>query len=490
MKLKKKKAFTLTELLVVVVVIGVLSAVTLPKFNKVMETRKTTEAEELMSAVRMEQEKRCSLDKPYLADINELKDILPTQTTKNFEYSLTGTGIKAASKGKYSYELEIPSYSDGRICCNNKSECDKLNKDYPLCDDLIAMADYQEASSDCSAGPVCDNSHYNGEISTKECDCGKVTSTWRCSAETGYEWELPPYPACEPKPADNTQSCPSGYTGKKTQTYSCVDGVWTAGSWKNNCTKKPSNGGNGGGGYNGNPVHMYLHAISGAVYSPYDSGICGWGCGLKSHKGTQITATCTNYEDARSVCSSGGRGCYFPGQYMPADSKCSGSSATIKCYSPTTTFCYGKSGAQDMNWYVSASKGILNGAQCSSATPVPTATENYPANATILRAGNHEYIMINGNYCPLSDKDNNSNTCTKVGYAKVKGFMCDSGSEYNAESLCTGSSGGGSYGCGGCGASGLEHCGLNSMGSGGSMMGDSGNDWCCGGSCDPSCGGW
>ena len=44
MKSKKKRAFTLTELLIVVIVIGVLSAVVLPKFNKIIETRKTTEA--------------------------------------------------------------------------------------------------------------------------------------------------------------------------------------------------------------------------------------------------------------------------------------------------------------------------------------------------------------------------------------------------------------------------------------------------------------
>ena len=65
---RKKKAFTLTELLVVVIVIGVLSAVVLPKFSKVIETRKTTEAEEMMAAVRTEQERRCSLDKNYTTD--------------------------------------------------------------------------------------------------------------------------------------------------------------------------------------------------------------------------------------------------------------------------------------------------------------------------------------------------------------------------------------------------------------------------------------
>ena len=53
--IRRKRAFTLTELLIVVIVIGVLSAVTLPKFNRVIENRKVTEAEEMMSAVRTEQ---------------------------------------------------------------------------------------------------------------------------------------------------------------------------------------------------------------------------------------------------------------------------------------------------------------------------------------------------------------------------------------------------------------------------------------------------
>ena len=206
MKLKKKKAFTLTELLVVVVVIGVLSAVTLPKFSKVMETRKTTEAEDLMSAVRTEQEKRCSLDKPYLTDINELKDILPTQTTKNYDYSLTsdGLGILASSKGKYNYTLSMPSYKDGRLCCEG-TECSKLNKDYPLCDDLRGAADFA-SGSECSAGIV------------------------------------PPTPepentcAEEDRPIDTIRACESG-CGKQEARVSCVDGEWKV-SWTGSCEEK------------------------------------------------------------------------------------------------------------------------------------------------------------------------------------------------------------------------------------------------------------
>ncbi|WP_458401665.1 prepilin-type N-terminal cleavage/methylation domain-containing protein, partial [Candidatus Avelusimicrobium sp.] len=46
MKNQKKKAFTLAELLVVVLIVGVLSTVAVPKMKSVIETRRTTEAED------------------------------------------------------------------------------------------------------------------------------------------------------------------------------------------------------------------------------------------------------------------------------------------------------------------------------------------------------------------------------------------------------------------------------------------------------------
>ena len=201
---KKKKAFTLTELLVVVIIIGVLSAVVLPKFNKIVETRKTTEAEELMAAVRTEQEKRCALDKDYLTEVTKLTEVLPTDTTKNFTYTLTSTGIKASSKGKYAYELQMPSYADGRICCENETECLKLNKDYPLCSELLAKADYDDGTA-CAGEelqePTCTKQPYEedcpagqtGKISyTVNSDCEyEISNT--CTAEepagcTAGEW--------------------------------------------------------------------------------------------------------------------------------------------------------------------------------------------------------------------------------------------------------------------------------------------------------------
>lgn len=182
----KKKAFTLTELLVVVVIIGVLAAVVLPKFNKVVETRKTTEAEEIMAAVRTEQEYRCALDKPYIGNIAKFSEILPNAQTKHFGYSLETTGMLASSKGKYAYTLKMPSYADGRVCCEG-AECNKLNKDYPSCAELEAKPDYKLATQCKAELPTCDNSHTEGEISTQTaCGCGTATYTrWTCN---GSAW--------------------------------------------------------------------------------------------------------------------------------------------------------------------------------------------------------------------------------------------------------------------------------------------------------------
>ena len=201
MKLNKKKAFTLTELLVVVVVIGVLSAVVLPKFNKVMETRKTTEAEEIMAAVRTEEEKRCALDKRYHPEIDNISDLVPDSDTKNFTYALTPTGITAVSKGKYHFTLEMPSYADGRIACIG-ADCEKLNKNYPTKEELVALADYQAAPAECEAKSC------PGEA-TRKCGWDNSGTQTRTCIEDGEwsEWSACAISGCNPdeKPQYSTK---------------------------------------------------------------------------------------------------------------------------------------------------------------------------------------------------------------------------------------------------------------------------------------------
>jgi len=156
--LKNKKAFTLTEMLVVVVLIGILSAVALPKFSGMLESRKTSEAEELMAVIRSEQEYRCTADRTYATDFNSLSQrTLQSNNdraeTSNFTYRLQGSGMSAVSKGKYHYTLKMPSYADGRLCCEGSSgDCEKLTKPYPKCNELENQGDFRKAPTTCTVG--------------------------------------------------------------------------------------------------------------------------------------------------------------------------------------------------------------------------------------------------------------------------------------------------------------------------------------------------
>ncbi len=205
MKKRQKRAFTLTELLVTVVIIGILSAVVLPKFNKVMEGIKTGEAERMLTAVRTEQEARCTLGQDYLADGDKVR-AFPGNTSKNYTYAFTGNGMSAESKTS-NYTLQMPSYMDGRICCEGTG-CAGLNKDYPTCEALKALPNYQPGT-ECAAAPVAPPPTPQGcgekptQPEDKPCGCnntGHQSYTWN---EGTCQWEAG---ACE---GEDTSGCSS-----------------------------------------------------------------------------------------------------------------------------------------------------------------------------------------------------------------------------------------------------------------------------------------
>ncbi len=219
--MKNNRAFTLTELLIVVIVIGILAAVVLPKFGKVVETRKTTEAEEIMAAVRTEQEKRCVLGQPYANRWSELQALIPNQTTKNYHFELSdqGQGLIASSRGSYAYDLKMLSFADGRICCEG-AECEKLNKEYPLCNALTDLRVDPSCVSVQTAQPLPPDPEpqpqtYNCEGSaTWPCGCnGTMTRT--CDTTTG-QWGA--WSACS---APDTCTCPDDGQGTRQDVGEC-----------------------------------------------------------------------------------------------------------------------------------------------------------------------------------------------------------------------------------------------------------------------------
>ena len=232
----KNKAFTLTELLVVVVIIGTLSAVVLPKFTKVIETRRTGEAEEIMSAVRTEQEARCTLDKTYTAKAQNLHSLEGVNGAefaygKNYKFTLNDTGMTAARKGK-DYQLKMKSYADGGLCCEG-NYCEKLNKSYPACNEYnptvlsgCAVPPSGEENQVLGGGiTTCDETlHYEGEVAEKtDCACGGPRIVKYTCNQATYNWDTYVAQDCKPvsecqspcdkTPYDDYNGCPAGYTG-------------------------------------------------------------------------------------------------------------------------------------------------------------------------------------------------------------------------------------------------------------------------------------
>ena len=282
MKNQKKKAFTLAELLVVVLIVGVLSTVAVPKMKSVIETRRTTEAEDIMTAVRTEQEKRCVLGKQYLMDSSKVDALANASNSTNYSYALDTTGIVAQSKGK-DYNLQIRSYRTGEICCQGEY-CASLNKNYPSCDSIAALTDEcagvapndppqepeipeptPEPEDDCITNPnqekCCDEGEeWNGSecvtptTPEPEDDCITNPNQEKCCDE-GEEWdgskcvtpeEEPEEGPCkDPKPEDEFTPCSGNTCGPGlTKPYVCDEetGIWKLSSysaWSGRCEQKP-----------------------------------------------------------------------------------------------------------------------------------------------------------------------------------------------------------------------------------------------------------
>ena len=291
----KKKAFTLTELLVVVVIIGVLAAVVLPRFTKVLEARRTTEAEDIMRAVRTEQEARCMLDKNYTAQKKDLASF-PVNEGNNYTYAFNAVGMEAESKNK-NYTLKMKSYADGGICCEG-ADCNSLGKNYPSCDSYKAVANIEcaaEGAPEPEPEPEPDPNVCELYDHQENCPVGYTGGSryYKVNADcTGYDVEDTCVPESNPdpepdpdpnkcttegeekyidfvdcstekwkrckngkweeynkavtstdcrhdcgKPADETQDCEEGTTGTQTRTYTCNQstGTWEAGEWTGEC---------------------------------------------------------------------------------------------------------------------------------------------------------------------------------------------------------------------------------------------------------------
>ncbi len=92
-KAKDQKGFTLVELAIVIVIIGVLASFGVPRFRDAVERSKAGEAMNYLSAVRASQERYHAREGTYAADLADLDISIPSP-----KYFSVGT-IAAGSTG-------------------------------------------------------------------------------------------------------------------------------------------------------------------------------------------------------------------------------------------------------------------------------------------------------------------------------------------------------------------------------------------------------
>ena len=202
------------------------------------------QAESLLAALREEQEQHCVFHKHYSMDVKEFPGLVPAEENRHFKYVFKPTGIEVHRKGRHSYILKMPSYEDGRICCEDVRQCRKLKGRYPSCSDLTSRADFM-SGDDFASGrthPQCVGPAVRRcgcqEKGIQQRVCNPETNQWsawgKCSIAQGCDCSA----ISGVQPSDQTQVCNG--CGVQTRSYVCdvSSGRWKPGAWSP-CSRAP-----------------------------------------------------------------------------------------------------------------------------------------------------------------------------------------------------------------------------------------------------------
>jgi prepilin-type N-terminal cleavage/methylation domain-containing protein len=108
---RTRKGFTLVELAVVIVIIGVLAAFGVPRFLKSVERSKAAEAFAYLSAVQSAQERYLAQNGSYATDVSQLDFQMPAPTY--FSVGTIGPGSTGQQQNSWSLTLTRTGSSAG-----------------------------------------------------------------------------------------------------------------------------------------------------------------------------------------------------------------------------------------------------------------------------------------------------------------------------------------------------------------------------------------
>jgi len=109
--MRAKRAFTLVELAVVVVIIGVLAAFAAPRFLASVERSKAAEAFNYLSAVQSAQERYHARQGTYTANLTDLD--IKFSATKYYTVGVTGPGSTGSLEDSWTLTLTRTGWAAG-----------------------------------------------------------------------------------------------------------------------------------------------------------------------------------------------------------------------------------------------------------------------------------------------------------------------------------------------------------------------------------------